>query len=55
MGASVSSRAGWSKMCRNMGNKKAQVLPLPVLAIPIMSFLHIIAGTIWVWMGVGFS
>lgn len=37
IGPSVSSKAGWSRMCRNMGNKNANVLPLPVLAIPMMS------------------
>ena len=37
MGPSVSSRGGWSKMWRNMGSRKAKVLPLPVLAMPMMS------------------
>jgi hypothetical protein len=37
IGPSVSSNGGWSKICRNIGSKNANVLPLPVLAIPIMS------------------
>jgi hypothetical protein len=42
-------------MCLNMGNKKARVLPLPVLAMPIKSRPDMIAGIAWTWMGVGFS
>ena len=55
MGPSLSSRGLWSMMCRNMGSRKAMVLPLPVLAMPMRSRPDMMAGMAWVWMGVGFS
>lgn len=55
MGPSVSSRGGWSRMWRNIGRRKASVLPLPVFAIPIRSRPDMMAGIAWAWIGVGFS
>ena len=55
IGPSSSSSSGWSSICRNIGNKKASVFPLPVLAIPIKSRPDIIAGIAWAWIGVGVS
>jgi len=34
IGPSSLSNGGWSLTCRNIGIKNANVLPLPVLAIP---------------------
>lgn len=55
MGPSVSSNGGWSSICLNIGNKNANVLPLPVFAIPIKSLPDIMAGIACAWIGVGFS
>ena len=42
-------------MWRNMGRRNARVLPLPVLAMPIMSRPDITVGTACAWIGVGRS
>lgn len=55
IGPSASSSGRWSMMCRNMGRRKAIVLPLPVLAMPMRSLPDITAGIAWAWIGVGFS
>ena len=55
MGPSSSSSSGWSAMCLNIGKRKAMVLPLPVLAIPIKSRPDMMAGMAWAWIGVGLS
>ena len=55
IGPSFISSGSWSMMCLNMGSKKAIVLPLPVLAIPIKSRPDMTAGMACAWMGVGFS
>lgn len=49
MGPSVSSRGGWSTTCRNIGRRKANVFPEPVLAIPMTSLPFIMAGMAWFW------
>ncbi|TNN39442.1 hypothetical protein EYF80_050387 [Liparis tanakae] len=38
-------------MCLNMGSRKAMVLPLPVLAMPMRSRPDMMAGMAWAWMG----
>lgn len=55
IGPSASSRGLWSMMCRNMGNRKAMVFPLPVFAMPIRSRPDMTAGMACAWMGVGLS
>ena len=55
IGPSSSSSSGWSSICLNIGNRKARVLPLPVLAIPMRSLPDMTAGMAWHWIGVGNS
>eukprot|EP00968_Pinguiococcus_pyrenoidosus_P011531 scaffold927_cov230-Pinguiococcus_pyrenoidosus.AAC.13 len=53
MGPSPSSSgyvATWSRMCRNMGRRKARVFPEPVLATPMTSRPLMMAGTACFWM-----
>lgn len=47
MGPSPGSSSFWSMMCTSMGQMKAAVLPLPVLAMPIMSRPERAMGRPW--------
>ena len=44
IGPSPSCKGGCTRMCRNMGNRKARVLPEPVLATAMRSRPHMMAG-----------
>jgi len=53
MGPSPSFSSGWSMVCTNKGQRKAAVLPEPVLAIPMTSRPLSTVGMAWDWIGVG--
>src|SRR5438132_138504 len=44
IGPSIGSKGRWSLMWRNIGSRKAMVLPLPVLATPMTSRPAMMAG-----------